>query len=80
MKQSAVNYYLKDDVLIAIAVGTAKRVAVVGGRSSVEDDRLLAGEGDVLLHLTPLGGGRSGEEGGKNRSGGGIINGGSKVA
>jgi len=52
-----VSPYLKDDVLVAIAVGATKRIAVVGGRSSIENHRLVAGEGDMLLYFTPLGGG-----------------------
>ena len=50
------NNHLKDDILVAIAVGAAKRVDVVCGRRPVQHYRLVRGTSEVVVHLTPLGG------------------------
>ena len=46
--------HLKDNVLVAIAVGAAKRIAVVGRRSSVQNHWLVARTSQMILDVTPL--------------------------
>lgn len=50
--------YLKDDVLVAVAVSTPKEVDAVSGGGPVQDHGLVRGSCQVLLDCTPLQQGR----------------------
>lgn len=47
--------YLKDDVLVAIAISATKRIDTVCGGRPVQYNRLVRRMSQVFVHFTPLG-------------------------